>query len=166
MTDFHRLFPRLYVLVGAIMPKFCESRAVRFQRMALCQIGPKDENERTPFQRFANRTMWVIGTFRNSIVVVVSSYVSYAMISSTGHDVTSDDPPPIPFKVVGMCENRSSGVLINIIMYVRSIRRCSLEYSVTSRCVPFTMKCFSTNDRISRRNVVVMFVRLIVRQTR
>jgi len=36
-------------------------------------------------------------------VVAVSSYVSYVYINSTEHDLTSNDPPPIPFKVVGMC---------------------------------------------------------------
>jgi len=48
-----------------------------------------------------NRSMWLIGTFRNSIVVIVSSYVGYVYITSTGHDVTSNAIPPIPFKVVG-----------------------------------------------------------------
>lgn len=69
--------------------------------MALCQIGPKVDNERTKFQKLMNRLMWLVGTFRNSIVVIVSSYVSYIYINSTGHDLTSDIPPPIPFKVVG-----------------------------------------------------------------
>jgi len=71
------------------------------KRMALCQIGPKDVNEQTTFHRVMNRSMWLIGTFRNSIVVIVSSYVGYLYITSTGHDVTSNDIPPIPFKVVG-----------------------------------------------------------------
>ncbi|XP_025411068.1 sodium-independent sulfate anion transporter-like isoform X2 [Sipha flava] len=71
------------------------------RRIALCQIGPKDNNLRTKFQKCMNRFMWLIGTFRNSIVVIVGSYVSYLYISSEGHDVTSDDIPPIPFKVVG-----------------------------------------------------------------
>lgn len=69
--------------------------------MALCQIGPKDVKEQTTFQKIMNRSMWLIGTFRNSIVVIVSSYVGYVYITSTGHDVTSNAIPPIPFKVVG-----------------------------------------------------------------
>lgn len=65
------------------------------------KIGPKDAKEQTPFQRFINQTLWVIGNFRSTIVIVISSYVSYKFISATKHDVTSDDPPPIPFKVIG-----------------------------------------------------------------
>lgn len=72
-----------------------------FKRMALCQIGPKDVKEQTTFHKIMNRTMWLIGTFRNSIVVIVSSYVGYVYITSSGHDVTSSEIPPIPFKVVG-----------------------------------------------------------------
>lgn len=49
-----------------------------------------------------NRSMWLIGTFRNSIVVIVSSYVSYLYINSIGHDIKYEGDPPIPFKVVGM----------------------------------------------------------------
>ncbi|XP_026818883.1 sodium-independent sulfate anion transporter-like isoform X1 [Rhopalosiphum maidis] len=71
------------------------------RRMALCQIGPKDVKEQTMFHKIMNRSMWLIGTFRNSIVVIVSSYVGYVYITSTGHDVTSNEIPPIPFKVVG-----------------------------------------------------------------
>lgn len=70
--------------------------------MALCQIGPKDNNKRTKLQKFINQSMWLIGTFRNSIVVIVSSYVSYLFISSKGYDITSNVTPDIPFKVVGM----------------------------------------------------------------
>lgn len=73
-----------------------------FQLLALCRIGPTDKNEQTKFQKFMNRSMWMIGTFRNSIVVIASSYVSYLFISSTDYDLTSDNPPLIPFKVVGM----------------------------------------------------------------
>lgn len=69
--------------------------------MSLCQIGPKDENERTKFHKTMNRFMWSIGTFRNSIIVIVSGYVSYLYISAIGHDITSNEVPPIPFKVVG-----------------------------------------------------------------
>lgn len=72
-----------------------------FKRMALCQIGPKDVKAQTTFHKIMNRSMWMIGTFRNSIVVIVSSYVGYMYITSVGHDVNSDEIPPIPFKLVG-----------------------------------------------------------------
>jgi len=69
--------------------------------MTLCQIGPKDVKEHTTFHKIMNRSMWMIGTFRNSIVVIVSSYVGYMFITLSGHDVASDEIPPIPFKLVG-----------------------------------------------------------------
>lgn len=70
--------------------------------MALCQIGPADVNEQTKTQRIVNRSMWLIGTFRNSIVVIVSGYVSYFYIHSKGLDVTdAASVPELPFKVIG-----------------------------------------------------------------
>lgn len=73
-----------------------------FKRVALCQIGPADVNAQTKMQRIVNRSMWLIGTFRNSIVVIVSGYVSYFYIHSKGLDVTNvTNVPELPFKVIG-----------------------------------------------------------------
>lgn len=46
--------------------------------------------------------MWLIGTLRNSIVILVTTYIGFVYINATGHDVTSNEMAPIPFKVVGM----------------------------------------------------------------
>lgn len=73
-----------------------------FKVLALVNIGPKNESERTEFQHFVNRSMWLVGTFRNSIVIIVTTYVGFVYTTATGHDTTSDKMPPIPFKVVGM----------------------------------------------------------------
>lgn len=69
--------------------------------MTSCHIGPKDGNEQTKFHKFVNRTMWLIGAFRNSIIVIITTYISYVFVHSTGHDVTSDLKPPIPFEIIG-----------------------------------------------------------------
>ncbi|VVC45752.1 SLC26A/SulP transporter domain,STAS domain [Cinara cedri] len=65
-----------------------------------CRIGPADENLRSKFHVIANRSMWVIGTFRNTIVLIISSYASYLYINSTGRDPTTFNNQ-LPFKVVG-----------------------------------------------------------------
>lgn len=70
--------------------------------LALVHIGPKDETQWTTFQRAINRAMWLIGTFRNSIVIIITTYISFVYINAIKHDVTSNEVPPIPFKVVGM----------------------------------------------------------------
>lgn len=73
-----------------------------FQMIALVNVGPKNESEQTKFQCAINRTMWLIGTLRNSIVIVVTTYIGFVYIEATGHDTASNKMPPIPFKVVGM----------------------------------------------------------------
>lgn len=70
--------------------------------LALVHIGPNDETQWTTFQKIINRAMWLIGTFRNSIVIVITTYISFVYITAINHDVTSNEVPPIPFKVVGM----------------------------------------------------------------
>lgn len=70
--------------------------------LVLIQIGPKDENERSTFQRYTNRTMWLIGTLRNSIIIIATTYIGFIYVSATGHDVNSNEMPSIPFKIVGM----------------------------------------------------------------
>lgn len=75
---------------------------MEFKQVALCKIGPADENERTKIQKIVNRSMWLIGTFRNSIVVIVSSYVSYFYISFNEYDLDdSASLHQLPFNIVG-----------------------------------------------------------------
>lgn len=69
--------------------------------LALIHVGPKEDIERTKVQRIINRSMWLIGTFRNSIVIIVTTFIGFIYVNSSGHDVTSNEFPPIPFKVIG-----------------------------------------------------------------
>ncbi|VVC45753.1 SLC26A/SulP transporter domain,STAS domain [Cinara cedri] len=85
----------------------CIAVILSLRRVALCQIGPANENERTQMQRIVNRSMWMIGTFRNSIVVIVSGYVSYLYIHGNGYMDTYDMDDldslreQLPFHVIG-----------------------------------------------------------------
>lgn len=71
------------------------------EMLALIHMGPENDCERTKVQRIINRTMWLIGTLRNSIVIIVTTFIGFLYVNSSGHDVTSNEMPPIPFKVVG-----------------------------------------------------------------
>lgn len=98
--------------------------------MALCQFVPKDENGKSTFRICLNRTTWLIGTFRNAIVLIVSSYMSYLYIRSTEHDVSSNSTPPIPFKVIGTYDatDRSLMLLTNVFMDCRQYSRRFTEF--------------------------------------
>lgn len=73
-----------------------------FKVLVLIHVGPENESERTRFQCIVNRIMWLIGTFRNSIVIVITTYMGFVYTTATGHDTASSEMPPIPFKVIGM----------------------------------------------------------------
>ncbi|XP_075232331.1 epidermal stripes and patches isoform X2 [Lycorma delicatula] len=62
------------------------------RQVAELRIGPEEDILCTPFQRVVNKTLWLIGTSRNSILVVLSSLVALYMKTYNGS---------IPFKVVG-----------------------------------------------------------------
>ncbi|XP_050432444.1 sodium-independent sulfate anion transporter-like isoform X2 [Adelges cooleyi] len=85
-----------------------------------CRVGPKNPKEQTNFQKYANRAIWIVGCFRNAIVIIVSTYISYALVNSTGHSVTSDLPPPIPFKVIGKLPSGLPGFHLPPFSYTQS----------------------------------------------
>jgi len=66
------------------------------------RIGPKEEELQTLWQKYVNKVIWAIGAFRNAFVVIICSIICYWCVHKTNHDITSDWPPPIPFKVIGM----------------------------------------------------------------
>ncbi|XP_049817178.1 sodium-independent sulfate anion transporter [Aethina tumida] len=53
--------------------------------------GPEDEKEPTTFQKVFNKTLWLIGTARNAILVVVGGFIGYSFCQN-------GEPP---FKVIG-----------------------------------------------------------------
>lgn len=64
------------------------------------RLGPKELQTR--WQKNVNTIIWAVGAFRNSFVVIACSIISYWYVHDTNHDITSDSPPPIPFKIIGM----------------------------------------------------------------
>jgi solute carrier family 26 (sodium-independent sulfate anion transporter), member 11 len=49
------------------------------------KIGPADDDQRTPFQKFFNKTMWMIGTSRNAIIIIVTGGIA-SITYNNGHD--------------------------------------------------------------------------------
>ncbi|XP_039290950.1 sodium-independent sulfate anion transporter isoform X3 [Nilaparvata lugens] len=56
------------------------------------KIGPEEEVLCTPTQKLVNKTIWLIGTSRNSIIVIISGIYAYYVQVQYGE---------IPFKVIG-----------------------------------------------------------------
>lgn len=46
------------------------------------QIGPKEDQLKSSFQRIINKTIWLIGTARNAILVILTGMISYLMHQS------------------------------------------------------------------------------------
>ncbi|EDW83107.1 uncharacterized protein Dwil_GK22488 [Drosophila willistoni] len=67
--------------------------------LSSCRIGPKEEAEWSPFQRVVNKILWIVGTARNAILVVVCCLMSYLLHSEehgTPFRVVGDIPPGLP----------------------------------------------------------------------
>jgi sodium-independent sulfate anion transporter 11 len=43
----------------------------------MVKVGPKDETQLTTTQRVINKSLWLIGTSRNAILVIVCGYIGY-----------------------------------------------------------------------------------------
>ena len=43
----------------------------------MVKIGPVEEEQKTTAQRAVNKTLWLIGTSRNAILVVLCGFVGY-----------------------------------------------------------------------------------------
>lgn len=62
------------------------------QLFTFVKIGPREVDLRTKTQNIINKIIWIIGTSRNAILVILCGAMSYIMHS---HD------PIIPFQVIG-----------------------------------------------------------------
>jgi len=45
----------------------------------MVKIGPKDETQLTRTHKVINKTLWLIGTSRNAIIVVICGYIGYKL---------------------------------------------------------------------------------------
>jgi len=43
------------------------------------KIGPKDETQLTTLHKVINKSLWLIGTARNAILLVVCCYIGYEL---------------------------------------------------------------------------------------
>jgi sodium-independent sulfate anion transporter 11 len=43
----------------------------------MVKVGPKDETQTTTMQRAINKSLWLIGTSRNAILVVICGFIGY-----------------------------------------------------------------------------------------
>jgi len=60
--------------------------------LSSCRIGPEHDEQRSSFQRFVNKVIWIIGTARNAILVVFCCIMGY-LLHSEDHGT--------PFRIVG-----------------------------------------------------------------
>ena len=50
-----------------------------FQLLTQVKIGPKDETQLTRMHIVVNKSLWLIGTARNAILVVVCGFIGYQL---------------------------------------------------------------------------------------
>jgi solute carrier family 26 (sodium-independent sulfate anion transporter), member 11 len=50
------------------------------------KIGPKHDDEKTAFHKITNKTLWLIGTARNAIIVIAGGALA-AYFYENGHDM-------------------------------------------------------------------------------
>ena len=51
-----------------------------FQLLTQVKIGPKDGTELTTMQKVINKILWLIGTARNAILVVICGFIGYKSV--------------------------------------------------------------------------------------
>ncbi|KDR24302.1 Sodium-independent sulfate anion transporter, partial [Zootermopsis nevadensis] len=97
--------------------------------LTMVKVGPKDETQLTSTHRVINKSLWLIGTSRNAILVVICGFIGYHFentdaIKLTGN-ITKGLPevklPPFEFydstsnntvSFVDMCSTLGTGIII------------------------------------------------------
>lgn len=87
--------------------------------MVNMKIGPKDDNMKSSVHKVANQMIWLIGTARNAILVILTAIISYMLQQSGQNDlqVIGDIPPgmpgiSVPSFSIDEIRNQTSGELI------------------------------------------------------
>lgn len=62
--------------------------------IAAIKIGPKDDELKSTSQKVINKTLWLIGTSRNAILVVICGFMGYYYQHNSHTNTT-------PFKIIG-----------------------------------------------------------------
>jgi sodium-independent sulfate anion transporter 11 len=61
-----------------------------FQLLTMVKVGSKDETQLTTAQKVINKSLWLIGTSRNAILVVICGYVGYNFESTDAIKLTGE----------------------------------------------------------------------------
>lgn len=64
--------------------------------LAEVRIGPPDPRQQSTAQKYINKSMWFMGTIRNSIIVIGCTVASYVYVNSQ-----SAESYEIPYKIIG-----------------------------------------------------------------
>jgi cobalamin biosynthesis protein CobD/CbiB len=56
----------------------------------MVKIGPKDGTPLTSRQNHINKALWLIGTARNAIIVVISMFIGYLAVNSDAFKLTGE----------------------------------------------------------------------------
>lgn len=66
--------------------------------LASVRIGPKDDASKSSFHRVINKLIWLTGTSRNAILVVLTAVISYLLHRSGQYDllIIGDIPSGMP----------------------------------------------------------------------
>lgn len=68
------------------------------QLLVNVKCGPEEDGLKTRFQKMLNSTLWLVGTARNAILVVVTGSITYMLHSSGQNEflLIGDIPPGLP----------------------------------------------------------------------
>ena len=69
-----------------------------FQTLVNIKIGPKEDELKTSFQTFVNKSFWLIGTARNAILVVATGCIMYFLNQTANSEfhLIGEVPPGMP----------------------------------------------------------------------
>lgn len=89
-----KLFWRNVLLDSPITVNYCGS----LQIVASLKVGPEDDELKSKKHKIINKIMWLIGTSRNAILVIVCGAIGYVFQSSaaTPFKLIGDIPPGMP----------------------------------------------------------------------
>ncbi|KAH0540910.1 sodium-independent sulfate anion transporter [Cotesia glomerata] len=111
----------------AILGVSCIIVLLFLRHVATIQIGPANENSQTTKHRVMNKLIWLTGTSRNAILVIVCGIIGYyfasqppfKLIGSLPGGMPSVEFPPFGFtkdnttvSFVEMCSNLGSGLIV------------------------------------------------------
>ncbi|XP_069685121.1 sodium-independent sulfate anion transporter-like [Periplaneta americana] len=64
--------------------------------LTMVNVGPKDDMEKTSTHRIINKTLWLIGTSRNAILVIVCGFIGYWLDNTDTILLTGSIPAGLP----------------------------------------------------------------------